>query len=63
MLEIMSSRLTGTTSSVGSHFHMVRSEEAVWLTDEDLENATDPSFGDSLTFDTDYIDKPTTKRE
>jgi hypothetical protein len=43
-------------------FHMVRSDEPVWLTDGQLNSATEPSFGNALIFDTNYLDKPVEKK-
>jgi hypothetical protein len=44
-------------------FHMVRNDERCWLTDEQLRSATEPSFGNAMIFDTDYLDRPVTKRD
>jgi hypothetical protein len=44
-------------------FHMVRIDERCWLTDEELRSATEPNFGNAVIFDTDYLDRPVTKRD
>ncbi len=41
--------------------HKVRAEEAVWLSDEGLKSATDPSFRGSVIYDTDYLERPVRK--
>jgi hypothetical protein len=35
-------------------FHKVRPDEDVWLSDEELRNASDPSFRDEVICDTGY---------
>ena len=42
-------------------FHMVRMDEALWLTDEALRCSSEPSFRDAMIFDTDYLQRPVTK--
>ena len=44
-------------------FHMVRTDEPVWLSDEGLRSSTDPSFRSALIYHTDYLDRPVTKQE
>jgi hypothetical protein len=39
-------------------FHKVRGEEPVWLPDQALQSATDPSFRNSLIYDTSSIEEP-----
>jgi len=43
-------------------FHRVRMDEPVWLTDEQLRNTAEPSFGSTVIFDTDYLDRPVAKQ-
>jgi hypothetical protein len=43
-------------------FHMVRSDEVMWISNEQLGSATEPSFGDAVVYDTEYIDNPIVKR-
>ena len=43
-------------------FHKVRPNEDVWLTDEELLDATDPSFRDALIYDTEHLAAPVVKR-
>ena len=42
-------------------FHMVRPEEPLWFSDEQLGSATDPSFGNAVIYDTEYLDNPVVK--
>jgi len=42
-------------------FHKVRTDEPVWLSDEALLSATDPSFSGAVIYDTDYLDRPVAK--
>jgi hypothetical protein len=42
-------------------FHKVRSNERAWLSDDQLKDATDPSFASAVIYDTDYIDNPVVK--
>lgn len=42
-------------------FHKVRIDEPVWLTDDELRSATDPSFRDAVIYDTDYLEQPVTR--
>jgi hypothetical protein len=42
-------------------FHKVRIDEAVWLSDEALQSATDPGFGNAVIYDTDHLDRPVRK--
>jgi hypothetical protein len=39
-------------------FHKVRNDEPLWLSDEALQRATDPSFRSALIYDTSKIDLP-----
>lgn len=43
-------------------FHKVRPNEKVWLRDEDLLDATDPSFRNAIIYDTDYLATPVVKK-
>lgn len=43
-------------------FHRVRPSEHVWLTDDELKDANDPSFAAAVIYDTDYIDDPVIKK-
>ena len=43
-------------------FHKVRTDEPVWLSDEQLMSATDRSFSSAVIYDTDYLDKPVVKK-
>ena len=43
-------------------FHKVRPNEHVWLSDEALLDATDPSFRDALIYDTERLAAPTVKK-
>ena len=43
-------------------FHMVRSDEPMWISNEQLKSATAPSFSDAVVYDTEYIDSPIIKR-
>ena len=43
-------------------FHKVRPDEHVWLTDEELLGATDPSFRDALIYDTEHLTAPLVKK-
>jgi hypothetical protein len=45
-----------------ARFHMVRSDERVWISDDQLKSATEPTFGNALIFDTDCLDKPVEKQ-
>ncbi len=42
-------------------FHQVRTHEPVWLTDDALHAATDPSFRNAIIYDTDYLEQPVTR--
>ncbi|HWF02310.1 MAG TPA: hypothetical protein VHA06_01410 [Candidatus Angelobacter sp.] len=42
-------------------FHKVRSDEPLWLSNEALQTATDPSFRDAVIHDTDFLDRPIRK--
>jgi hypothetical protein len=42
-------------------FHKVRMDEPVWLSDDALNSATDPSFRNAVIYDTDYLDSPCVK--
>jgi hypothetical protein len=42
-------------------FHKVRMDEPVWLSDAALESATDPSFRNTVIYDTHYLDRPHVK--
>jgi hypothetical protein len=44
-------------------FHKVRENEPVWLSDQQLMSATDPSFRSAVVYDTDRIDTPVTKNK
>jgi hypothetical protein len=44
-------------------FHKVRPGEHDWLSDEELEVATDPSFWKTLIFDTNRLESPVMKRQ
>lgn len=44
-------------------FHKVRENEPQWLSDQQLQSATDRSFGGAVIYDTNYIDEPVRKRE
>ena len=43
-------------------FHKVRAGERVWLSDEELELATDSSFWEAMIFDTNRLELPAVKR-
>jgi hypothetical protein len=43
-------------------FHKVRINEPVWLTNEQLRDAADPSFRNAVIYDTDDIDNPVVKK-
>jgi hypothetical protein len=43
-------------------FHKVRSNEHVWLSDEELLKASDPSFRAAVIYDTDHLAAPVVKR-
>ena len=43
-------------------FHKVRSDERVWLADEELLAAEDPSFRDALIYDTKHLAAPVVKK-
>jgi hypothetical protein len=43
-------------------FHKVRANEPLWLSDEALQSATDPSFKDAFIYDTDFLDRPIRKK-
>lgn len=42
-------------------FHKVRTDEPVWLCDEALQLAKDPSFRNAVIYDTDHLDRPAKK--
>jgi hypothetical protein len=42
-------------------FHKVRVDEPVWLSDDALQSAADPSFRNAVIHDTDYLDRPIRK--
>jgi hypothetical protein len=44
-------------------FHKVRVDEPVWLSDDALQSATDPSFRNAVIHDTDYLDRPIRRSE
>lgn len=43
-------------------FHKVRPDEHVWLSDEELLEASDPSFRGAVIYDTDYLLSPVVKK-
>ena len=43
-------------------FHKVRPDEHVWLSDEELLDASDPSFRATVIYDTDYLLSPVVKK-
>lgn len=43
-------------------FHKVRPDEHVWLSDEELLDATDPSFRDAIIYDTENLAAPVVKK-
>jgi hypothetical protein len=43
-------------------FHKVRPNEHPWLSDEELLDATDPSFRDALIYDTEHLAAPVVKK-
>jgi hypothetical protein len=43
-------------------FHIVRADEHVWLTDEELLDAPDPSFRNAVIYDTNYLMAPVVKK-
>jgi hypothetical protein len=43
-------------------FHKVRPNEHAWLSDEELLDATDPSFRDALIYDTEHLAAPIAKK-
>ena len=42
-------------------FHKVRPDEHMWMSDDELLDATDPSFRGALIYDTDRLARPTIK--
>lgn len=42
-------------------FHKVRVDEPEWLSDDELRAATDPSFRNTVIYDTEYVESPVTK--
>jgi hypothetical protein len=44
-------------------FHKVRENEPVWLDDDGLRSSTERSFTSAVIRDTDYLDRPVTKKE
>ena len=54
-----------TTLSMTTRLYVsnkVRPNEKVWLRDEDLLDATDPSFRNAIIYDTDYSATPVVKK-